>query len=148
MRSIWDKSNDYYTLSTLNDEMILEAEQILGVKLPDSYIKLVREQNGGSLLFDSCPTTVPTSWADDHVNVHCIMGIGEEGILSSSFYINEWELPEGLVLLCGEGHWWIALDYRNTKENPPVIFVDSEWGQELFILELAKDFTEFINKLY
>lgn len=57
-------------------------------------------------------------------------------------------MPNNIILLCGDGHWWIALDYRNTKENPPIIYVDLEFGEEIFILELVPDFETFVNGLF
>ncbi|MED4275999.1 SMI1/KNR4 family protein, partial [Priestia megaterium] len=86
--------------------------------------------------------------ADDHVNVPEIYGIGKEGILSSDYYIEEWELPKDIVLLCGEGHWWVAFDYRDTKDNPPIIYMDLEWGTGMLIFELAPDFETLVNGLF
>jgi hypothetical protein len=145
MRNVWDRQGS--ELPELTSDMVKEAEKKLGVKLPKSYIELCRIQNGGRLKYDAFPTSVPTGWADDHVNVDEIFGIGTNGILSSEYYIEEWELPKNIVLLCGDGHWWIALDYTNTKENPPVIYIDLEFGEEIFILELAPDFETFVNGL-
>lgn len=44
----------------------------------------------------------------------------------------------------GDGHTWIALDYRNVAENPPVIFIDNEVEQ---IIELAPNFESFLQNL-
>src|SRR5690606_37077072 len=128
--------------------MVTNAEKKLGVKLPNSYIELCKIQNGGYITYDAFPTSVPTSWADDHVGVDYINGMEEEGILSSNYYIEEWGLPKDILLLCGDGHWWIAMDYRNTKEEPPIIYVDLEWGEDTFILELAPNFITFHEGLY
>ncbi len=68
----------------------------------------------------------------------------ESSILESHYLIQEWEMPENLVLLSGDGHTWIALDYRNVAENPPVIFIDNEVEQ---IIELAPNFESFLQNL-
>lgn len=146
MRNIWDTSSK--KLEDLTDEMVVFAENKLGVKLPKSYIDLCKIQNGGYLIYNAYPTSVPTGWAEDHVSVNYINGIGEKGILSSAYYIEEWELPKDILLLCGDGHWWIALDYRHTKENPPILYIDLEWEEDIFILELAPDFETLINGLF
>ncbi|WP_035434360.1 SMI1/KNR4 family protein [Bacillus sp. UNC322MFChir4.1] len=146
MRNIWGINEE--KLEKLTDDMVVNTEKNLGVKLPKSYIELCKVQNGGYTIYDAFPTSVPTGWAEDHVSVHYINGIGKEGILTSDYYIEEWELPKDIVLLCGDGHWWIAMDYRNAKENPPVIYIDLEWGEDIFILELAHDFETFMNGLY
>ena len=57
--------------------------------------------------------------------------------------IKEWGLPENLVLLCGDGHWWIALDYRK-GEVPSVTWFDTEIDQDI---HLADSFSQFLNGL-
>jgi hypothetical protein len=55
-------------------------------------------------------------------------------------------MPERLVLLSGEGHWWIALDYRRGDETaePSVSWIDNEVGEQI---ELAPDFASFVRRL-
>ncbi|WP_407707528.1 hypothetical protein [Bacillus pumilus] len=36
------------------------------------------------------------------------------------------DLPEGLVIISGEEDTWIAMDYRETKEHPPIHYFDLE----------------------
>ncbi|EEM93579.1 SMI1/KNR4 family protein [Bacillus thuringiensis] len=145
--TIWAE-DDYLKLAPINDELIKKAEEVLNVKLPESYINLLKEQNGGTLRLDTHPTSKPNSWADDHVNVSGLYGISfdenESSILESRYLIREWEMPENIVLLSGDGHTWIALDYRNVAENPPVIFIDNEFEE---IIELAPNFESFLQNL-
>lgn len=145
--TIW-ADDDYLKLAPINDELIKKAEEVLNVKLPESYIILLKEQNGGTLRLDVHPTSKPNSWADDHVNVSGLYGISfnenESSILESRYLIREWEMPENIVLLSGDGHTWIALDYRNVAENPPVIFIDNEFEE---IIELAPNFERFLQNL-
>ncbi|MFE4239839.1 SMI1/KNR4 family protein [Peribacillus butanolivorans] len=54
----------------------------------------------------------------------------------------KWDLPKGLILLCGDGHSWVALDYRNTKSDPPVIFIDTETDE---LIKLANNFAAFLE---
>ncbi|OLS38234.1 hypothetical protein BTR22_07010 [Alkalihalophilus pseudofirmus] len=147
MKHIWHEDNDYGKLKPLTDEMVRIAEDDLGIKLPDSYLQLLKQQNGGYLIFNAHPTDVPTSWASNHVQVDHLFGIGigtEKGILDSSYLIQEWDLPENIVLISGDGHAWIALDYRQTKTEPPVMYIDLEQEQEFL---LANNFESFINGL-
>ncbi|HDR8240899.1 TPA: SMI1/KNR4 family protein [Bacillus cereus] len=145
--TIWAE-DDYLKLASINDELIKKAEEVLNVKLPESYINLLKEQNGGTLRLDTHPTSKPNSWADDHVNVSGLYGISfdenESSILESRYLIREWEMPDNIVLLSGGGHTWIALDYRNVAENPPVIFIDNEFEE---IIELAPNFESFLQNL-
>ncbi len=43
--TIW-ADDDYLKLAPINDELIKKAEEVLNVKLPESYITLLKEQNG------------------------------------------------------------------------------------------------------
>jgi len=134
----------------LTDEMVARAEQTLGVKLPDAYLTLLRIQNGGytTNALRAFPTSKPTSWAADHVPFDSMYGIGEsdEGILRSPYFLREWQMPNGLVLLTGDGHWWIALDYRTSGPSgpPSVVWYDDEVGEDI---QLAPDFATFVEGL-
>jgi hypothetical protein len=146
MKKIWQKGNGYYKLEPLSDEMIQKAEKSLNVKLPSSYIGILKEQNGGVIQYDSFPSSLPTTWADDHIHVDHLLGIGEEnGILKSHYLIKEWGLPDQIVLISGSGHTWIALDYRETGEEPSILYIDIELEQ---FIELAPNFEAFLNGLY
>lgn len=143
---IWRDDADEYKLEPLNVELVKKAQDKLGIILPELYISILQEQNGGYIKFDSHPSNTPNSWADDHVNVDHILGIGNENsILDSPYLIEEWDLPKNVVLISGDGHSWIALDYRKTKENPPVIFIDVD---DKKIIELASNFDSFLKGLY
>ncbi|MFJ7736277.1 SMI1/KNR4 family protein [Lysinibacillus sp. NPDC097287] len=145
--SIWkSESEDSYRLPPINQKDIEDTEKKLGFILPISYKRIILEQNGGYINQNAYPTTVPTNWADDHVNVEYIWGIGSDNsILQSDYYIQEWEMPEKILLLSGDGHTWICFDYRDTTENPPIIYIDNE-SEEIILL--ASDFETFLNGLY
>lgn len=140
----------------LTDEMLAAAEAELGVTLPAAYVALLRTCNGGYTRDAALPTSEPTSWAPDHVGVGDINGIpavGDRGphdiglgILATGYLTAEWSLPEGLVLLTGDGHTWIALDYRDSgPAGPPsVVWLDVEDDDEL---PLADSFEDFLAAL-
>ena len=143
----WNRTIRHEAQPPLTDEMVSRAERVLGVKLPDAYIALLRVQNGGYTAdaFQAHPTPEPTSWAADHVPFSSMFGIGEddEGILQNAYYLREWRIPDGLVLLTGDGHWWIALDYRHSgPPGPPsVTWYDNEIAEDI---QLAPDFETFV----
>lgn len=147
MKPFWEiEEEGYYTLEKINEKKIAKAEEKLGVTLPDTYKRLILEQNGGYILHNAFPTTHPNSWAEDHIPFNHLLGIAEdEGILDSAYLIKEWELPEGLVLISGEGHTWVAMDYRKTKEHPPIHYFDLEMEDDF---KLADSFDQFIEGLY
>lgn len=146
MDKFWREEIESYKLKTLTDEVIKNAEAKLSVTLPKSYLRILKEQNGGFIRLNAFPTSEPTAWAENHIQVEHIRGIGEEnGILESEYLIKEWDLPSNLVLISGDGHNWIALDYRAERENPKVIYVDTESEQTLV---LAESFDIFLKGLY
>ncbi|PRS65307.1 SMI1/KNR4 family protein [Bacillus pumilus] len=147
MKSFWEIDEEgYYTLKQITAEEVAKAEDKLGVNLPDTYKKLILEQNGGYIVHNAFPTTHSNSWAEDHIQFNHLLGIAEdEGIMDSAYLIKEWELPEGLVLINGDGHTWVAMDYRKTKENPAIHYFDVEMEEDF---KLADSFDEFIEGLY
>ncbi|KXI32970.1 MULTISPECIES: SMI1/KNR4 family protein [Bacillus] len=147
MKSFWEIDDEgYYTLKKITAEELAKAEKKLGVTLPDTYKKLILEQNGGYIVHNAFPSTHSNSWAEDHIQFNHLLGIAEgEGIMDSAYLIKEWELPEGLVLINGDGHTWVAMDYRKTKENPAIHYFDVEMEEDF---KLADSFDEFIEGLY
>ncbi|MDD9269595.1 SMI1/KNR4 family protein [Paenibacillus sp. GCM10023248] len=51
---------------------------------------------------------------------------------------------EELIIISGDGHLWIALDYRNCNDEPPVKYIESDGG---FTIELANNFNSFLTGL-
>ncbi len=137
-----------------SDELIAEVEQELGYKLPDSYIWLMKQHNGGLTNKDCFPTKTPTSWAEDHVAIFGILGINRDKKYSISkstkFMIEGWEYPAIGVAICdcpSAGHDMIFLDYRECGPmgEPKVVHVDQELDYE--ITYLAENFEEFVRGL-
>lgn len=142
--------NNYYNHPILTDEMVSRAEKELGVKLPLLLIELLKMQNGGYTKGFVFPMNEKTTWADDHVPLSDLFGIildknirTAQNIMDTHYMTKEWGLPEKQVLLSGEGHWWITLDYRN-NEIPTVKWFDVECEEEKLI---ANSFDDFINGL-
>ena len=77
---------------------------------------------------------MPTSWAEDHVWFRTPAGIGPAdawpSVTMNAGLLDEWKIPPGLVLLSGEGHFWIALDYRGRapEDEPSVVWLQSPDG--------------------
>ena len=157
--NFWD-DNEYalkeYVSDPPSDELIASVEEELGYKLPASYIWLMKRHNGGIPVNDCYPTDEPTSWAEDHVAITGILGIGREkacslcGELGSQFMIDEWKYPAIGVAICdcpSAGHDMIFLDYRacGPQGEPAVVHVDQE--NDYKITHLADSFEEFIRGL-
>ena len=159
LTNFWD-DNWYalkeYVSESPSDELIASVEEELGYKLPAAYIWLMKQHNGGIPVNTCYPCDEPTCWADDHVAITGIFGIGREkscslcGELGSQFMIDEWEYPAIGVAICdcpSAGHDMIFLDYRacGPQGEPAVVHVDQE--NDYKITHLADSFEEFIRGL-
>jgi hypothetical protein len=134
----------------LTDEMVSIAEEQLGVKLPAEYLALLRVQNGGDTHGFGFPMTQPTTWAIDHVPLIDMAGIvtdpsisTAQNILDTGLMTEEWGLPPHQVLLSGDGHWWITLDYRK-GDTPSVAWIDVECGEDI---QVSSTFAAFLDGL-
>lgn len=141
----------------LTDELVQLAESELGVSLPVAYTDLLRSRNGGYIGSRLVPVSrkaisgvISEYVSDGFVSVGSIFGIGDGtggsgDIRHTPYLINEWDLPEDLILIDGDGHTWIALDYRDHKgSNPPVIFIESDTSSSITI---ADSFADLIASL-
>jgi len=139
---------NHYENPPLTDAALVVAEQRLGVTLPTEYVDLLRIQNGGCTAGFAHPMMTETSWAENHVPCHEMAGIvveadhdGMHDILLTESMTSEWDLPPGQVLLAGDGHWWITLDYRRS-DVPAVTWLDVEAGEDIEVAPTFRDFLE------
>jgi tetratricopeptide (TPR) repeat protein len=155
----WEDS-DYalkeYVSAPPGDGLIASVEQELGYKLPPSYIAMMKQHNGGIPRNTCFPVEESTSWAEDHIAITGILGIGRDksyalcGDLGSRFMIEEWGYPDiGVVIgdCPSAGHDVVMLDYRYCGRDgePEVIHVDQENNYEITFL--AKDYETFVRGL-
>ena len=145
-----------YVGETPTDEYIKSVEDELGYKLPESYKYLIKQHNGGLPKNTAFPTSVPTTWAKDHIAIEGIFGIDKKldnsvcGELGTEFWIDEWDYPAIGVVICdtpSAGHEMVFLDYREcgSQGEPKVVYVEQE--NDYRIVPLADSFEEFIRGL-
>lgn len=140
----WDRDHVYNP--SLTARMISEAENHLGVRLPDELIKLLQVQNGGYTTGFVFAMDEKTSWADDHVPCDELAGINLErgsqsifNLVNSSSLSKQWNVPEKQILLAGDGHFWITLDYR-LGEIPMVAWIDTECDEDIRVAATFRTF--------
>ncbi len=146
--SFWE--DNFYNHPPLTDQMVEQAEAMLGFKLPGSLIALLWIQNGGYTKGFVHPMKQRTTWAEDHVPLDDLGGIVLDpehetalNLLQTEYMTKEWGLPEKQVLLSGDGHYWITLDYRHGPE-PTVAWIDVECGEDF---QVAASFDDFLSGL-
>ena len=143
--NFWDVN--YYKHPELTERMVRKAEKKLGLTLPPELIELLMVQNGGYTIGFAYPMTKRTSWAEDHVPLSELFGIVDESfktaqnILSTPDMTTEWGLPDRQVLLCGDGHFWITLDYRHGP-IPSVRWIDTELKEDIHVADTFKSFLD------
>ena len=156
----WD-DDDYslkeYVEEPPSDELIKSIEKELGgYKLPESYIELMKMHNGGETAKTCFPTNEPTSWAEDHIAITGIKGIGRTkcyslcGELGSNFMKEDWGYPDIGICIAdcpSAGHDMIMLDYSECGKNgePKVVHVDQEHDYKITFL--ANNFEAFVRGL-
>ncbi|MGZ0703578.1 SMI1/KNR4 family protein [Pseudomonas piscis] len=133
-----------------SDELIAQVQQLLGYRLPASYVAFMRRYNGGY------PNLTCFPMGDDHCDIDSFISVGITpgrslgGQLGSRFSIEEWGYPDLGVYICdcpSAGHDMIALDYRacGPEGEPRVVHVDQEGDYEVTVL--APDFETFVRGL-
>ncbi|MDQ0230137.1 SMI1/KNR4 family protein [Metabacillus malikii] len=143
----WQKGNSIYKLNALTVEDIKKAEDIYKITFPRAYINILKIQNGGEINYQAFPVLDNTLPGEAFIEVTNIYGIGKNpGVLDTDYLISEWDMPKGLILFNGDGHYWLAFDYRNVTVNPPIVYVNNE-NEKAEIIEIAKDFNEFLENL-
>lgn len=68
----------------------------------------------------------------------------EDNIYDNIIDGREWGLSNELIPFEGDGHTWIALDYRDSCKEPKVVVVETDEGNSLVV---ANTFKEFLSKL-
>ncbi|MFD6441859.1 SMI1/KNR4 family protein [Peribacillus sp. NPDC060186] len=155
----WNADSKYKRIEyRINDEIIKKAEGILDVILPQSFIDLMKIQNGGELNFpyfmlpegdtesipygerQRLPSIEPIHFEDDDVS-----------ILSSIELLKEVNLLQEFIVLWNDFHYWLVLDYRNGSHHPSVLYIaenfstsDTQWEY----IKLADNFDEFLKQLF
>ncbi|MBP3950481.1 SMI1/KNR4 family protein [Bacillus suaedae] len=142
----WASPSEYKPGEQLTIEKRITLERNLGVKFPDEFIQLMEMQNGGQLSYryvlfeDGDAAIIPFFYEMEE----------DSGIGLSQVFVEECGLPEGIILLTGDFHTWVALDYREDKQVPAVVYIvqsemdENKWEE----FQMASTFNEFLGKLF
>lgn len=151
-----DEHDEEYVEGRLTPAIVARVENKLGYKLPAAYVALMQVQNGGTPVRTNHRTKVATSWAEDHVAITGIFGIGDAkecslgGSMGSLFWMEEWGYPPIGVYFAdcpSAGHDMLCLDYRacGPQGEPSVVHVDQE--SDYKVTPVATNFEAFIRGL-
>lgn len=147
IRNLFDNESDYakeHTFDEITDERIERAEKYIGYKLPESYIALLKVQNGGVI-----------SDKYDNAWLSVIYGIGAEsstynGLEDMFDNWQDWEYPD-IGIPFGEtqsaGHDMYYMDFSVTDKNgePRIVLIDNEMDNEItFVADNLEEFIRII----
>ena len=145
-----------YVGRQLDEATVRAVEQELGYRLPASYVKFMKFQNGGVPRRKNHRTKERTSWAHDHIAITGLYSVGSEksnslcGEFRSQFWVSEWGYPPIGVYFAdcpSAGHDMVCLDYSECGPTgePRVVHIDQEWDYKVVIV--APNFESFICNL-
>ena len=130
------------------EERIEIFEKKYGFKLPSEYIKYAGTAESWVVKLPPCETaSTKYYFGEGFYQIGGFSGLDPDeyrSIFDSAGLVEEWELPNKLVLIDGDGHTWIALDYRDSDTEPKVIVIESDESNYLVI---ANNFNEFVQSL-
>jgi hypothetical protein len=143
-----------YTGPSLTLAQLKTFQDELGFQLPQAYIELLLNTNGGIPINPCVSMSEPTSWADDHIEIDAILGFGApSNLMESAYMIEEWGYPNIGVVFCStpaSGHNAVMLDYLTNPlaSEPRVVYINDEddMGNRKIVL-VANTFAEFLAKM-
>jgi hypothetical protein len=133
-----------------NSEEMLSFEQSEQIKLPSQYKEMVRFRDGGSLRKDLF------FYQDERLIRNCIgyflcwqkETLGENECVPYEVNNPPEFFPKRLIPFAPDGGGnYVCFDYRDCKENPPIVFWHHEIEENEGIFPLANSFDEFTNNL-
>ncbi len=139
------------SFSTPADEAVSKFEASSALCLPEAYKRFLKRPIGLPADLTPVPVAEPVPekmeyFVDDgHVSVGHFLGTrikDGEYFLEAAYLAMEWEIPDKMVLIAGDGHIWFALDYRTIRTNPPVVFLA---GDEWLPVRVANSFEDFMS---
>jgi len=122
---------------------------VTAVHLPQAYLDLLAEQNGGYLLCSRIPTKEPTSDGLDYAAVHEILGLHDNrpnSLYAQQAVIRSAGLPDYFVLFSINGSQLFAFDYSklSLSGEPSIRYIDIETDNWQTV---AADFDQFLQLL-
>ncbi len=159
LSQFWDDDElalEEYVDQAPDDVLIASIETELGYKLPESYIALMKQHNGGVPYATCFPLPVEDEAEEqDYIEITGFLSIGRKkmnslcGAAGNKLFKDAWHYPDYGVYICdcpSAGFDLILLDYRycGPDGEPSVAYVNVE---EDVIIPLAPDFVTFVQNL-
>jgi tetratricopeptide (TPR) repeat protein len=149
-------SVENYEEKNVTTDLIKRVEKKLGYKLPDSYVDLMRSQNGGIPVKNCFPLKNISYLPEGYISIEGIFGIGKNkkysllGPNGNPFIKKEEGFPDiGIYFgrVTNIKDTMLVLDYRKSGSDgePVVLLVDK--SKEYILTFVSNDFKSFIENL-
>lgn len=142
------KSNIKRTAPSLEKNFFL-TKSCSTADLPQSYLTVLQERNGGYVCLPRVETVEPTSDGLSHANLHYIFGIHDDADYSILFQQERAQLhhlPDYLVVFSANEQQLFAFDYSqlSSEKEPAIRYLEMETDNWQTV---APDFKTFMNSL-
>ena len=136
-----------YRVYTTDEAVRYFAEQT-GYQLPHGYVNYIEPTQGKIIALPECENEISAFYFGEGFYVMAKLASidpnHQNSIYNAISIARDWGVLPGLVPLEGDGHTWLALDYRHSNDEPKVVVIETDEGN---ILTVANSFNEFILKL-
>lgn len=155
--NFWENNGEAQPAS---EDDILEAERRLGVKLPGSFVELLKTNNGGTPANEIYTPGDPLSIDEDDIwpleqvypleDIEDLKSLGESGWAPNDSFEDGIENPRRLFVFSNLSDRFWCLDYRNCErdEEPRVQFVYADHFGKPRVVLLADCFETFLHGLH
>ena len=129
----------------LTKRLITMAEKLFEVTLPPTYLALLKLRNGGETFAFSHPMKRKTACYAKRIPFHTMNGIAPK-LAGTGYSITDLAFrldAERQVILSGDGHNWVTLDYRKNK-IPSVAWIAPQYDEDV---QIAPTFDKFLTGL-
>lgn len=129
-------------------ESLCYFKERCGFELPKEYILFQEVENGMVFKIPRSDNRLLKRYFGEGFyttgNIASIDPNADYSIYDSASSGWDWGLPEDCIAIEGDGHTWLALNYRASSKNPSVVVFETDGGNSLVV---AKSFKEFMSGL-
>lgn len=130
-------------IEKISIEDIEKIEKQYYIVLPEQYKKLMLKYNGYAL--EPCKIVVYDKI--EGINTFLNINNDEYGVIATHKIIED-RIGKEIIPFAEEGGGcYFCFDYRECKENPPIVFFDSDVSKCRCIINVSNSFEEFMNSL-
>lgn len=149
-------------LPSAENKWIYETEEYFKIKFPQKYVEILREYNGATII----EKNLNLSNKDLIIRIGSFLSLLREkknefeegwtdiGMITSQIFDFLTENPDNLGLeiipiIFASGDCYICLDYRESKVDPKVCYLDTYQSEEWkpYTIEIADNFDELLKLL-